>query len=106
MDDYVFLEDGKRKAERWGKEIVGMKMDREDGGGRQVVGKSLALRRALAERGIDVDFLPEGMERRRKNQSHYNQKYVTPSFTSHHVDSQLPQNATRPALHGIQIPLP
>jgi hypothetical protein len=90
MDDYVFLEDGKRKAEQWGKEIVGMKMDREDGGGRQVVGKSLALRRALALRGIDVDFLPEGMERRRKNQSHYNQKYVTPSFTSHHVDSQLP----------------
>ncbi|KAJ9115604.1 hypothetical protein QFC20_000929 [Naganishia adeliensis] len=119
MDDYVFLEDGKRKAERWGKEIVGMKMDRDEGGGRQVVGKSLALRRALAERGIDVDFLPEGMERRRKNQSHYNQKtqlvqlsmefkYASPdpsSTTSKeptpiHQMQNIPLNATS-TLHRI-----
>ncbi|GHJ85701.1 hypothetical protein NliqN6_2103 [Naganishia liquefaciens] len=65
MSDYVFLEEGKRKVERWGKGIEGIKM----GSGS---GKCAALRGALAGLGVRVDFLPEGMERRRKNQSHYN----------------------------------
>ncbi|KAJ9108920.1 hypothetical protein QFC21_000241 [Naganishia friedmannii] len=83
MDDYVFLEDGKRKAEQWGKEIVGLKLgsDRSaegpgGGGPRQAVnsGKTLALQQALREKGMYADFLPEGMERRRRNQSHFNPK--------------------------------
>jgi hypothetical protein len=86
MDDYVFLEDGKRKAEQWSKEIVGLKMgtDRSTmegnaSGPRQAVlsSKTLALQQALREKGMFVDFLPEGMERRRRNQSHYNPKYVS-----------------------------
>ncbi|KAJ9125270.1 hypothetical protein QFC22_000225 [Naganishia vaughanmartiniae] len=88
MDDYVFLEQGKRKVEQWGKEIVGLKMAStavQTGSAGQGVpssssssssGKTAALQHALREKGILVDFLPEGMERRRKNQSHYNPKYA------------------------------
>lgn len=70
MDDYVFLEEGKRKAEAWGREIVGMKMVKEG----PPAGKTVALQRALRDAGVVVEFLPEGMEKRKKNQSHYNQK--------------------------------
>lgn len=108
MDDYVFLEDGKRKAEQWGKEIVGLKMEhREESSVKPLPAKSLALKKALSEREIQVDFLPDGMERRRKNQSHYNQKYVSFTPTNYpilmHTMSQKP---TRPTLHGIQIRFP
>lgn len=77
MDDYVFLEEGKRRAEGWEREITGMKMAAATGTG-QVPAKVAGLKRALGERGIQVDFLADGMERRRKNQSHYNTKYVLP----------------------------
>lgn len=80
MDDYVFLEEGKRRAEAWGKGISGMKggagTGTGTGTGAGVSGKCVALQRALNDVGIHVDFLPDGMERRRKNQSHYNPKYV------------------------------
>ncbi|KAJ9101933.1 hypothetical protein QFC19_005014 [Naganishia cerealis] len=122
MDDYVFLEDGKRKAEQWGKEIIDLKMGSSDcvGEGQNditrkaaISGKTLALQQALRERGVYVDFLPEGMERRRRNQSHYNPKYVPRIF--HPVDFVLTlsklagwhhvmQEQTSPDLYGVPIP--
>lgn len=82
MDDYVFLEQGKRKAEAWEKEITGLKMAGGEGAGRQVPARVVALKKALEGRGIQVDFLPDGMERRRRNQSHYNHKYVLPQHST------------------------
>lgn len=101
MDDYVFLEDGKRKAEHWGKEIVQLKMGAggdqsgeghgQGSGARHTApsGKTLALQQALREKGIFVDFLPEGMERRRRNQSHYNPKCVSLLLQTTHPGGDL-----------------
>ena len=101
MDDYVFLEEGKRRVESWGKGIEGMKQG-------AVSGKCAALRRALRGLGVRVDFLPEGMERRRKNQSHYNPKYARwySSFTTQtlthpigQTSSSSPSNSNTPRRH-------
>lgn len=66
MDDYVYLEQGRRKVDGWNKGL--------DDGKKAVAGKREGLRNELRKRGCVVDFLPEGMERRMQNSSSWNPK--------------------------------
>jgi hypothetical protein len=90
MDDYRYLEDGRRKVEQWGKGIKEQKMATATQVGGQLrkgavtvhpvgegsarIRKMQALQDELARRDIEVEFLPDGMERRSRNQSSFNPK--------------------------------
>jgi hypothetical protein len=99
MDDYSYLEATRRKADEWKKEIDDQKMDRTPadgigrgaggakgrgghrGGGTHAFGegsnrirKMQAIQEELQRRDIEIEFLPEGMQRRMKNQSTFNAK--------------------------------
>ncbi len=97
MDDYSYLEAARRKADEWKKEIDEQKLDRPvvtgavrggargrgglRGGGIHAFGegsnrirKMQAIQEELARRDIEVQYLPEGMQRRMKNQSTFNAK--------------------------------
>ena len=95
MRDYVFLEDVGRKVGEWGREIDKKKLDAASvsfsttapGKGQHLRGKkgphghSRTKRDILKEKleeewDIDLRFLPEGMERRKSNQSTWDAKFV------------------------------
>ena len=100
-DDYRYLEEGRRKIAEWGEALPkgatagmagsdGRGGDRGRGRGRGRGGsrggrlggvgggdgRAMGLGRELEKRGVRVEFMPEGMERRKKNQSSWNAKYV------------------------------
>lgn len=103
MDDFKWLEDGRRKVEGWGKEIekgkygVGVNgvvgetnRNGPPGRGRGRGGahggrypaqqhretKIETLQRELASRGVTMQILPDGMEKRKQNQSGIDAKWV------------------------------
>ena len=89
-DDYRWLEEGRRKVAEWGnalprdlmRDVVSHERGRGRGGMRGRGGKRrggrdqgrFMLERELAKTGIHVTFMPEGMERKKKNQSAWNPK--------------------------------
>ena len=91
-DDYRWLEEGRRKVAEWGEGLPrdttgrgggrGGRGGRGDrgrgrGGGRvRGDGRVVGLGKELERRGVLVEFMPEGMERRRKNQSSWNTRWV------------------------------
>lgn len=82
--DYAYLESGRRRVAEWGKELPPSQAQAQSshharGPGRRGKGspKVEGLRRELERRGIDVEFMPEGMGRRKLNQSSWNPKCVT-----------------------------
>jgi hypothetical protein len=90
MDDYVFLEDVGRRVSKWGQDIArggyGTLQGRRGRGG-GVVGqgkprerisrkKRDVLKLQLELRDIEVDLLPNGMQRRMLNQSTWDPKCV------------------------------
>ncbi|PPR03855.1 hypothetical protein CVT26_000853 [Gymnopilus dilepis] len=94
MDDYTFLEEMGRKVGDWGKEIVrGGYMARSDNVNTRGRGQSRGRGRArgsgpvrtkrdilkmqLEMRDIDMELLPAGMERRKANQSSWDNKNQT-----------------------------
>jgi len=109
VDDYCFLEDVGRRVGEWGREIVkggfdmnvrgrDGRMGARDGNrrGRGVVGmgrtgkgkggkgKREVLKMFLEAREIELELLPCGMEKRRLNQSVWDQKYaIFNSFFTH-----------------------
>ncbi|KAF9452189.1 hypothetical protein P691DRAFT_661591 [Macrolepiota fuliginosa MF-IS2] len=124
MDDYTFLEDVGRSVGEWGREIVkggwgdrgrgrgggrgrgrggrGMMMKGRERGGRGRGGKAKkeVLKVQLEARGIEVELLPNGMERRKLNQSAWDPKsqkgHLTIQFKFH------PSAETRPSSDTIQ----
>lgn len=95
--DYAYLEDGRRKIAEWGKSLPPSSLGMPDsgrggrgrggyqssrgggnqgyGGGRKRVSPKVeGLRRQLEIMGMDVEFMPEGMGRRKLNQSGWNPK--------------------------------
>ena len=100
MNDYVFLEDGGRKVEEWGRDIVRNGIARREEKGRAIRGESMRggstrgrgrgrgrtyghgqekrnfLAMQLGLRDIDMEVLPSGMERARRNKSSWDSKYV------------------------------
>jgi len=93
--DYAYLESGRRKIADWGKDLPlatsnGPSNGRGNGRPGQGQGhghghghgkkrgppKLEGLRRELEMRGVEVEFMPEGMGRRKLNQSTWNPKYV------------------------------
>jgi hypothetical protein len=93
--DYAYLENGRRKIADWGKDIPisstegsdrghghghgngrGGRGGRHDGGGggKRGLPKMEGLRRELENRGVEVEFMSEGMGRRKLNQSSWNPK--------------------------------
>ena len=86
--DYAYLESGRRRIADWGKDLpAGSVEGRGDSGrgrdGRQGHGsarrgpsKVEGLKRELERRGVEVEFMAEGMGRRKLNQSSWNPKYV------------------------------
>lgn len=77
--DYAWLEATRRQVAEWGE---GLEVDagRPQGRGKPKPRKKPkevkldSLRWAMREIGVDVDILPEGMQRRRENQSSWNPK--------------------------------
>ncbi|KAG8749309.1 hypothetical protein FRC12_013477 [Ceratobasidium sp. 428] len=97
-DDYVFLEDIGRSATSWGRNIISTGRGRGGGragrggrGGRSALTpKCETLRVQLAARDVDINFLPEGMEKRRLSQSVWDVRtktaYLTVEFVFHMRD--------------------
>lgn len=104
MSDYVFLEDVGRKVGEWGREIDKKRLDATSStvvasGARQHLrGKKSGHNHARTKRDIlrenleeewdiDLRFLPEGMERRKSNQSTWDVRskkgYLTAQFRFH-----------------------
>jgi len=90
-DDYRYLEEGRRKIAEWGDALPkGAMIDSARGGergrgrgrGRGGArggrpggdGRVMGLGRELEKRGVRAEFMPEGMERRKRNQSNWNAK--------------------------------
>ncbi|WVR05752.1 hypothetical protein IAU60_002777 [Kwoniella sp. DSM 27419] len=90
-DDYAWLEQGRRKVGEWGS---GVKVEelpagpprrgdtRNKRGGRKG-GKMDGLRKELEKLGCTVEFMPEGMARRKTNQSSWNPKSQQLHMTIH-----------------------
>ncbi|KAH8118371.1 hypothetical protein DFH11DRAFT_1502292 [Phellopilus nigrolimitatus] len=117
VDDYVFLEEVGRKVETWGREIVkgGIATQRENGaatrgtsmrGGRgrgrgkgRTFGHGQDKRNFLAMqlgfRDIDMDVLPPGMERAKRNQSSWDSKKKSALLTIEFVFQPPPNPLTR-----------
>lgn len=87
--DYAYLESGRRKIADWGKDLPATPShashgtrggrgghERGQGGKKRGPPKLEGLRRELEARGVEVEFMPEGMGRRKLNQSTWNPKYV------------------------------
>ncbi|RXK41515.1 hypothetical protein M231_01223 [Tremella mesenterica] len=88
-EDYVWLEQGRRKVAEWGEEVStsmesaargrggvrgGGRGGRGGRSGRKKNVKLNGLQRQLEERGCIVKFVSDGMERRKMNQSSWNPK--------------------------------
>ena len=92
VNDYSYLEDISRKVGSWGKDIATKGLSRGKGSrnlrGRGTRGrgrgdsrgggtsKRESLQIELEARDINVEILPEGMERRKLNQSTWDQRWV------------------------------
>jgi hypothetical protein len=85
--DYAYLENGRRRIADWGKDLPTQSIPDNSsrgrgrgghiqGAGRRGPSKVDGLRDELERRGVEVEFMAEGMGRRRLNQSSWNQKYV------------------------------
>ena len=87
--DYAYLENGRRRIADWGKDLpIQAVPDASRGGrgrggpgngqvgGRRGPSKVDGLRDELERRGVEVEFMSEGMGRRKLNQSSWNQKYI------------------------------
>lgn len=89
--DYAYLENGRRRVADWGKDLPVQSNDNSSrggrgghwrggggghGGGKRGPSKVDGLKEELERRGVEVEFMPEGMGRRKLNQSSWNQKYV------------------------------
>lgn len=85
--DYAYLENGRRKIADWGKDLPAQSIPdissrgrgrggHSQGGGRRGPSKVDGLRDEFERRGVEVEFMAEGMGRRKLNQSSWNQKYV------------------------------
>ena len=71
MNDYTYLEDIGRHVTDWGREIGrGGLANAEKRTKRDI------LRTQLDELGINLELLPNGMQRRKLNQSYWDFKYV------------------------------
>ncbi|KLO05951.1 hypothetical protein SCHPADRAFT_861836 [Schizopora paradoxa] len=97
MNDYVFLEEVGRKTEEWGRKIAKDGIARGSGNaragrargrgghGRGAIGQKMDRRAYLAMqlsfRDVDMEVLPLGMERTKRNQSHWDSKSKTAQFT-------------------------
>ncbi|WVQ71015.1 hypothetical protein IAR50_000540 [Cryptococcus sp. DSM 104548] len=95
-DDYKWLEDGRRQVASWGK---GIKVEEVDGGANAGRGRGRGrggpvgrgqkrsrtdgMRRELLKLGCRAEFMPEGMGRKKMNQSSWNQKYGQLHLTIH-----------------------
>jgi hypothetical protein len=97
VDDYTFLEDMGRKVEEWGREIVkerivskpastgvgrpmrggGMRGRGKGYGSRPAMDKKSYLSMQLSFRDVEMEVLPEGMERHKLNTSYWDSKCVT-----------------------------
>ena len=107
VNDYSFLEDVGRKVEGWGREIVKDGIDRRDvssavrgtsmrggrgrGRGRKrTMGHGQERRQYLAMqlalRDVDMDILPSGMERARRNRSCWNSRCVFMLLVQMHLN--------------------
>ncbi|WVO13155.1 hypothetical protein L204_100767 [Cryptococcus depauperatus] len=95
-DDYRWLEEGRRQVMGWGQEIKvdevnaneGSSRGRGRGRGRKMNrgrarGKTDGLRRELEKRGCKADFMPEGMGRKKSNQSSWNPRTEQLHLTVH-----------------------
>ncbi|KAL7419262.1 Box C/D snoRNA accumulation [Cryptotrichosporon argae] len=107
--DYAWLEEGRRKVAGWGEGIdpreLGEQPTRGRGaprgrgrgrGGRDTAGgkrstrpKLDAIRFQLRRHGIDVEFLPDGMARRKENMSRWNPKTRKLYLTVHLLVPEL-----------------
>lgn len=78
MNDYVYLEDIGRKAKEWGKDIAKGKYQVTErdriGGPRRKKSKKEALQIQLEIREIPLVLLPQGMERKKLNQSYWDSR--------------------------------
>jgi hypothetical protein len=85
--DYAYLENGRRRIADWGKELPAQSIPdtssrgrgrggHVQGGGRRGPSKVDGLKDEFERRGVEVEFMAEGMGRRKLNQSSWNQKYV------------------------------
>jgi hypothetical protein len=84
--DYAYLENGRRRIADWGKELPAQSIPDNSSrgrgraghtqGGRRGPSKVDGLRDELERRGVEVEFMAEGMGRRKLNQSSWNQKCV------------------------------
>ncbi|KAG9098899.1 hypothetical protein FRC06_005854 [Ceratobasidium sp. 370] len=100
-DDYVFLEDIGRNVASWGRDIVGTGKGRGGrrggkGGRTALTPKCETLRFQLAARDIDINFVSEGMEKRRLSQSVWDVRtktaYLTVEFVFHMKDPNRKDN--------------
>ena len=64
--------------------------------------RALGLGRQLEERGVLVEFMPEGMERRKRNQSSWNQK----SAESSHHERTIANARTETLYLTVQVSVP
>ncbi|ODN84372.1 hypothetical protein L202_00336 [Cryptococcus amylolentus CBS 6039] len=95
-DDYKWLEDGRRQVAGWGQ---GVKVEEVEGGGNAGRGRGRGrggpagrgqkrsrtdgMRRELLKWGCRAEFMPEGMGRKKMNQSSWNQKSGQLHLTIH-----------------------
>ncbi|KAK8865814.1 hypothetical protein IAR55_000961 [Kwoniella newhampshirensis] len=95
-DDYRWLEEGRRKVGGWGEGVKveeissgpgrgGMRAGSRGGGpgGHRRSNRSDGLRKELAQRGCEVSFMPEGMGRKKANQSSWNPRTQQLHLTVH-----------------------
>jgi hypothetical protein len=86
--DYAYLENGRRRIADWGKDLPAQSIPDNSsrgrgrgghiqGAGRRGPSKVDGLRDEFERRGVEVEFMAEGMGRRKLNQSSWNQKYVS-----------------------------
>lgn len=98
VDDYVYLEEVGRQVAGWGRDIASHGLEQRNhfnprgrgrdggrGGRSKLSGRGMdkldLLSRQLAAWDVDMDVLPRGMERHKKNKSYWDSKYVVPCST-------------------------
>ncbi len=117
-DDYRWLEEGRRKVAEWGEGMpravktrsgVGRERGRYGGSGggtkgqREKRGKVEGVRAELGRRGCEVVFLPEGMGRRKMNQSTWNPRSARSLPL---LPSKLMKNRTQTLHLTVQLSVP
>lgn len=125
MNDYVYLEELSRRSGDWGKEIVkggfsSQPVRGRGGDGRVVRGRGRGnansrdqgrgrtkrdlLKMQLELQDITMDLLPNGMERRKTNQSNWDPKYVLTQIHNEVFTNMSEQNTNRYTHNRVQIP--